>query len=273
MVALGLDYSAGSIPGATIRAAGYQFVIRYAGTPGRAKNISRAEYQDLIAHGVQTWLVYENSVNDIKGGYPGGVAAAKTARADATSVGYPASSPIFFCADRHLTATEVALGVQYIKGAASFLGHDATGAYGFSEFIYAVKTGGVAAYYWQCGNRNTLIPGVHLYQRQPPYASVGGISCDVNEQLLLIGISSPPAPVPTAPAEEDDMSGALLRYAKGDALPNIYLVRYGMGDDGTPAESRRAVGSTEWAILSQLGARCAVLPQKQFDAIPILKVS
>lgn len=99
------------------------------------------------------------------------------------------------------------------------------------------------------------------------------INCNATKLAAIAARLRQPAPLPV-PAfpdtEEDDMSGALLRYVKGDGMPNIYLVRYGMGDDGFPPASRRSVDGTEWAIVSQTGTKVAVLPQKQFDAIPIL---
>jgi hypothetical protein len=188
----GLDYSAGRISGATIRNAGHEFVVRYCGTPGRTKNIIRSEFQDLVAHGVTCWLVYENGTEDALGGFAGGVAAARAARADADAIGYPAGGVIFFCADRHLAAAEVPVALTYLDGAASVLGRGAVGAYGFSEFINPAKAGR-ASYFWQCGSRSTVGPGVHIYQRNTEYATVGGIQCDINDLLISIGPALPPA--------------------------------------------------------------------------------
>lgn len=198
-MALGLDYSAGRISGRTIRNAGYTFAVRYVGTPGRTKNITRSEFQDLVANGVTTWLVYEHNTEDAVSGFNGGVNAARAARADANNIGYPQGGVIFFCADRHLLAREIPAALAYLDGAASVLGRGAVGAYGFSEFINAAKGRGAAAYYWQCGSRSTVGGGVHIYQRNNGYANVGGIQCDVNDLLIPIGPGAPPAPAPTAP--------------------------------------------------------------------------
>lgn len=185
-MSIGLDYSAGRIPGVAIRAAGIRFVLRYAGTPGRTKNITKPEYADLVGAGVQVLLVHENTINDIQGGFPGGVGAAHAARADADAIGYPPGGVIFFCADRHLSATEIPIGLAYIRGAASVLGQDAVGAYGFSEFVDAVKATGAARWIWQCGSRSTVGPAVHLYQRNTGTTRVNGIDCDINDLLLPI---------------------------------------------------------------------------------------
>jgi hypothetical protein len=188
----GLDYSAGRISGSTIRNAGHEFVVRYCGTPGRTKNIIRSEFEDLVAHGVTCWLVYEDGTEDAMGGFGGGVAAARAARADADSLGYPPNGVIFFCADRHLAAGEIPTALAYLDGAASVLGREAVGAYGFSEFINAAKAGR-ASYFWQCGSRSTVGAGVHIYQRNTGYVTVGGIQCDLNDLLIPIGPALPPA--------------------------------------------------------------------------------
>ncbi|GAA1951547.1 glycoside hydrolase domain-containing protein [Amycolatopsis minnesotensis] len=239
----GLDYSAGRIPGRAIRSAGHSFAIRYAGTPGRTKNIKAAEYADLVASGVTVWLVYENGINDAMGGFRGGVAAARAARADADAIGYP-NGPIFFCADRHLAPGEVGTALTYLDGAASVLGRESVGAYGFSEFINPARDGGRAAFFWQCGSRSAVRPGVHVYQRNNGTAQVGGIKCDINDLLIPI-------------MKGDDMSANDVIGKRpdgtditiGDALANLYLgAFYGGGGSGS-----RAVYATVNAINDDLG--------------------
>lgn len=229
-MATGLDYSAGQIPGAAVRAAGHSFVVRYVGTPGRRKNITAGEYRDLVAAGVTVWLVYENSTEDAMGGFTGGAAAARAARADANAVGYPAGGPIFFCADRHLSQVEIPTGLAYLDGAASVLGKAAVGAYGFSEFINPARSGGHATFFWQCGSRSTVGSGVHLYQRNTGSTNVGGISCDVNDLL---------APILGDDVSFDDVIGTRpdgSPITAKDALVNVYLgALYGGGDSGPNA--------------------------------------
>lgn len=242
-MATGLDYSAGRISGRAVRDAGHSFVIRYVGTPGRTKNIKAAEYADLVANGVTVWLVYENGTEDAMGGFRGGVVAAQAARADAAAIGY-STGPIFFCADRHLAPGEVGTALAYLDGAASVLGRGSVGAYGFSEFINPARDGGHAAFFWQCGSRSAVRPGVHVYQRNNGTASVDGIQCDLND--LLIPIS-----------EGDDMSANDVIGKRpdgtditiGDALANLYLgAFYGGGGSGA-----RAVYPTVNAINDDLG--------------------
>lgn len=179
----GLDYSAGTIPGSVIREAGYDFVVRYVGTPGRTKNITKAEFDDLVAHGVTVWLVYENGTQDALGGFGAGQAAARAARADADHIGYPAGGTIFFACDMHLTASQIPTALGYYDGAADILGRNAVGCYGFTELISAAKNGRHATYFWQCGVNPGNASGVHIWQDNTTSTRVGGVACDINRLL------------------------------------------------------------------------------------------
>lgn len=212
----GLDYSAGTIAGQTIRGAGYDFVIRYVGTPGRRKNITRGEYNDLVSAGVTVWLAMENDVNDILGGFSGGQANARAARADADAIGYPPGGVIFFCADRHLAAGEIPTALSYIDGASDVLGHGSVGVYGFWEFVDAAIAGGHGSYYWQCGIAPDATDPVHLWQRNPGNkqglpvnVTLNGVLCDINDLLRPIG-------GPVGPAPAGQLPGGIETMAFGD---------------------------------------------------------
>lgn len=190
-IAKGLDYSARSIPGYAIKNAGYNFAIRYVGFPGNRKCITPQEYKDLIANGIRVYAVYEYDTNDSMGGYAGGQAAAVKARADMTRIGFPADAICFFCADRHLANWEVPISQQYINGAASILGWDKTGAYGFQEFIWAIQRDSNCKYLWQCGAESYVREGVHFYQWNNGRDYVDGVECDINKQFLPVGGHAP----------------------------------------------------------------------------------
>jgi hypothetical protein len=182
----GFDYSKGHPSGAAIAARG-EFVIRYIDHPTRmgAKHITRSEYDDLIAHGVHVWLVCERSIIDWEGGRPGGAALARDARAGADHIGYPAGRLIFFTADMHLTPEQILTVQAFIDGAASVLGRDATGGYGFSELIRALKAGNNCRGLWQTGSRSAVVDGAHFYQANDrPNVTIDGVTCDVNELLI-----------------------------------------------------------------------------------------
>jgi hypothetical protein len=179
----GLDYSAARLSGAAIKQAGYDFVIRYVGTPGRTKNITAFEYADLTAAGVAVALVYEDQAQDALRGYPAGEAAARAARADADSIGFPADRPIYFAVDWVATWAEMPAIIDYLSGAAGALGVGRVGVYGFQATIQAAMVGRAARWFWQCGARSALVPGTHLYQHNNDNTTVSGITCDVNDAL------------------------------------------------------------------------------------------
>jgi hypothetical protein len=184
------DYSAGRPGGAALRAAGFSGVIRYVGTPGRTKNITAAEYADLVANGLDVLLVFENTTTDVLGGNAAGVNNARAALANARACGIPDSVGIAACADMHLTARQIPAGLAYVDGFRAVLGAR-TGAYGFVEFVDAVHAAGSASWLWQCGARpvGAALSYVNFWQRNAGQSMVpvSGIACDINDQLNSLG--------------------------------------------------------------------------------------
>ncbi|MFE0021918.1 glycoside hydrolase domain-containing protein [Amycolatopsis sp. NPDC059021] len=183
-MATALDYSSGYPAATAILDAGHAGVIRYVGTPGRAKNINAPEYADLTAHGVGVALVYEDHAGDSLGGYPAGQRAARLARADADAIGFPSSRPIYFAIDSdQITATDFDLAMAYLDGAAAILGHHRVGVYGEADIIDRAVPAH-AEFGWQTSawSRGRRSGRAHLFQ-QPGQIWVGGIECDVSEIL------------------------------------------------------------------------------------------
>jgi hypothetical protein len=196
-IALGLDYSAARISGASIRAAGFRFVNRYLWFMGQGHAYLNAEeYRDLTANGVEVHAVYEEDSGDPAGGWPAGIRMARQAVESAIKVGLPAGTTIYMCADAWLSrhGITVATAMSFLDGARSVLSAAGylTGAYGFADFIYAAQDGGHADRFWLCGDKSGVRPGIHHYQRN--YRTnpngpdiVSGVAVDVNEQYLPMG--------------------------------------------------------------------------------------
>lgn len=207
-LALGLDYSAARLSGAAIHAAGYSYVLRYLDDPAwgpPAKCIVPGELVDLRAAGVDVLCVFEQGTDDITGGYGAGQRNARRALAGAQWVGY--DGLIFMAVDEHLDGTGVALALEYLDGAASVLGRDRTGVYGFSELIdCAIGRYGAL---WQCGH--TPAPGgpVHIWQRNTGTVQVAGVDCDVNELLRPLPGLGIPAPADLSPARSGPSEDAV----------------------------------------------------------------
>jgi hypothetical protein len=206
--------AAGHPAGAALRAAGFAGVVIYVGTPSSAKDCSAAVYADYAAHGLGVIAVYENLTTDITGGRAAGVAHAQAALADMAAKNIPASVPLGATADEHFTSTMVSLAVQYQGGfhdtvRAAHPGRPVV-AYGFAEFLTAVRATGLADVFWQCGTAPASGAGVHFWQRNtsPSTAIVGGVVCDIDDQLL-------PVPEGIDVAQLDDIQAAIQTVAAG----------------------------------------------------------
>lgn len=220
-LALGLDYSASRISGQAIRAAGYQFTVRYVDSPDYgppSKCVVPGEYADLTAHGVSVALVFEGGTDDITGGHGAGIRNARRALAGARWVGHPDDGIIFMAVDEHLSGAQVVQALDYLDGAASVLGRDRTGVYGFSELVDSAI--GRYGALWQCGRRPAPGGPVHLYQRNDGTVTVGGVECDVNELLRpLPGLTAPAPDLSVPPLGPSEASVALISFP-ATAMPS-----------------------------------------------------
>ncbi|HEY2101427.1 MAG TPA: DUF1906 domain-containing protein [Pseudonocardia sp.] len=219
------DYSAGRPGGAALRSVGFTGVIRYVGTPGHTKNITAAEYADLVAHGLQVLLVYELGTTDWAGGYNAGVSNAQAAAIDAHNCGIPTSVSIAASVDMHLNASQVPTALNYLRGFQAALGRARTGAYGFSEFTQAAHDAGLGSWWWLCGTApsNAQRQWVTFWQRNAGITEqvVSGIACDINDQ-----INTPAGAANNA--EEIDMSNAVLPI-KVDSAAGRAFATYTVG--------------------------------------------
>ena len=178
-----LDYSAAKLSGATIRDAGFPGVIRYIDSPGRlgAKHTNRDEYHGHVAAGLAVLLVMQTTTTASDGGFSTGQEHGRRALEGADHLGY--KGPVFFTNDR-TTLPNPAAWRSYLDGAASVLGIDRVGAYGFRNAMDVAV--GHATYFWQAGRRADVAAHTHIWQDNNQQVQVGGITCDRN--LILKNI-------------------------------------------------------------------------------------
>lgn len=198
------DYSAAAISAAALRAVGVTTVMRYVSTAGNGKNVTKAEYAELTAAGIAVGLVYETTGQWMLGGYSAGLAAARSARAQATAVGYPATHRIWYAADFDAVAAQITTVLDCLHGCADAEGSkNLVAAYGDFDVCNAAVAAGFAAPWqtdaWSSGRWCTAA----VLRQTGQTTTCGGVQVDINE----ITGSLFPAPATAAPAaEEDDMS-------------------------------------------------------------------
>jgi hypothetical protein len=179
-----LDYSAGTPGAKAIKAAGFVGAVRYAGTPGRRKNLTAAEFADLDRGGLAVATVYENKAGDFLGGRVDGQRAGHDWLADVSSIDGRLARVGHFAVDTDVTNQWTALA-EYFRGINSVIGVERTRAYGEADVIdYLVAHGLVSGLQWQtvAWSRGRRSQYAALYQRtQQPV--VGGIACDINDVL------------------------------------------------------------------------------------------
>lgn len=203
-----LDYSQHYPSISSIINGGYGGVIRYITdppnmqppNPGNPKHITTSEYDALVAAKLDVWLIYQGSTTDADGGYSLGQRNARRALTGCTQTLRGHESPIFFTNDR-TTLPNPSSWRGYLDGAASVLGIERVGAYGFGNAMDAAV--GHASYFWQAGRRSDVRDFAHIWQDNNFQPNVGGVSCDRN--LILKDIPffpsshidpAPPVPVP-----------------------------------------------------------------------------
>lgn len=188
----GLDFSRGGFPTpAQIRAAGADFVIRYAtrdaSPAGRA--ITGPEYARYRDSGIDVVLVWESSIGRMRDGKAAGVEDAKDALANNAEDELPGKPPIYFAFDDDATEDDQGAINDYLDGVASVIGREHTGIYGGYWPVMRAAKAGKAHWFWQtrAWSGSNVFEGAHLLQypyqpnddpRNTP--TVGGVACDLN---------------------------------------------------------------------------------------------
>lgn len=212
-----LDYSAARLSGKVIRDNGYTGVIRYIDAPNqlRMKHTTPAEYADHIANGLHVMLVMQNTTTDADGGYPAGVANAQRAKAGADALGY--QGIIFFTNDR-TTVPNPQAWQAYLDGAATVLGPQRVGAYGFANAMDLAR--GRASAFWQAGRYSELRGHTNFYQDNNVQVTVGGVLCDRNMVISVpSGTTAPINPI----EDEDDYMLVPATHAPGAQAGDDYV--------------------------------------------------
>ena len=191
-----LDYAAGVIPAAELRAAGAVGAIRYVSDrrPGGAwmlgKPIQLAEARDLDQNGLKIVSNYQYGKQDTAdwlGGQDAGVQHANRGSELHTAAGGPADAPIYASIDDDPSFDQYEQQVApYLRGWESVIGHQRVGVYGNSKTIDWALQDGLGSYFWQHNwgsPAGVAHPAAHLHQVEIDKRKVGGVGVDVNQIL------------------------------------------------------------------------------------------
>lgn len=174
----GIDYSWARPGGAAIKAAGFQFAMRYVPYPGdQGKGLTPAELADLQANGIAVGMVFESTGNRMLEGEAAGRADASTCLSAQLFLGIPNDRPFYFAVDWDArTPQEYEKIDAYLRGAAAVLGAERVGVYGGWEVIDHCYRNQTARWYWQTyawsGGREH--PQNHVYQYENGQTLNGG---------------------------------------------------------------------------------------------------
>lgn len=191
-----LDYAAGVLSAADIKAAGALGSIRYVSDrrPGASwmlgKPIQLAEARDLYQAGLKIVSNYQfgkAETADWLGGQPAGVTHAKRGWELHTAAGGPTGAPIYASIDDNPTLEQYKQQVApYLRGWESVVGHQRVGVYGNSKVIEWALQDGLGSWFWQhnWGSPQGFVhPAAHLHQFEIDARKVAGVGVDLNNIL------------------------------------------------------------------------------------------
>ena len=191
-----LDYSAGVLKAADIKAAGALGAIRYVSDrrPGAqwmlGKPIQLPEARDLYQAGLKIVSNYQFGKQDTAdwlGGQAAGVMHAKRGWELHTAAGGPVSAPIYVSIDDNPTAGQYRQQVApYLRAWESVIGHQRVGIYGNSTTIEWALQDGLGSWFWQhnWGSPKGFVhPAAHLHQFEIDARKVAGVGVDLNNIL------------------------------------------------------------------------------------------
>jgi len=164
----GVDYSYARPAIATLKAHDVKFVCRYVSTPGNAKNLTKAEADELQKAGIVIVVVFETDAMRAVGGQSSGEIDAKSAEAQVIACGLPKDCPIYFTVDFDVMNTQVNYVKDYFRGINSVHGVTRTGVYGGYTICKILSDYGLVGYVWQtyAWSHGTWLPKSNIRQEK-----------------------------------------------------------------------------------------------------------
>lgn len=185
----GVDFAAGRPGAAAIKAAGYDFVVRYLSDGGPSlpgKLLLPEEFRDYLDHHVAVVFMWETTADRMLAGHQGGLDDAMAALHYLATVikAPPPIRCVYFAADWDATPAQQAQIDAYLEAVASVLHPSAVGVYGGFWPLY--RAGNEASWFEQsvAWSGNNRLTGEHLFQ-DGTTDTINGIECDVVQALQV----------------------------------------------------------------------------------------
>ncbi|MGH7743843.1 MAG: glycoside hydrolase domain-containing protein [Candidatus Dormibacteria bacterium] len=179
----GIDFAAGRPGAVAIKAAGFDFVVRYL-TPGGAalpgKQLLGYEYADYLQNDISVCFMWETTADRALSGSVGGLADSVAATQYLKQLGVPDSRPVYYAVDFDAAPAQQPTIDRYFAAITNAIGAHRVGLYG--DFYVLGRT--VAAFReqtiaWSGGN---FIYSSNLFQTGEQ-VYINGIQCDVIEAM------------------------------------------------------------------------------------------
>jgi len=180
----GIDYASARPNLDEVKNDGFVFVARYVCGLVGTKVITKAEADDIRAHGLGLVLVYEQYIERPLEGRVAGAQDAIVALAQSIAAGFPKDKPIYFAVDFDARPAQQPAIDEYLRGAAEVLGLSRVGVYGGINLIDRCFASKTASFYWQTGAWSYGKESVHANMVQMTSLNgsvVGGVKVDINE--------------------------------------------------------------------------------------------
>lgn len=183
----GVDFAAGRPGAAAIKAAGYDFVVRYLSDGGPnlpGKLLLPEEFRDYLDHGVAVVFMWETTADRMLAGHQGGLDDAMAALHYIATVikAPPPIRCIYFAADWDATPQQEAQIDSYLEAVASVIHPSATGIYGGFWPLYRASSRAAWQEQTVAWSGNNRLSGSHLFQSGAT-TTISGVECDIVQAL------------------------------------------------------------------------------------------
>lgn len=256
----GVDFSFARPPAARLLELGYKFIVGYISVPPASptKNISKAEYDEYEAAGLDPYLVWEMTATRASLGPAYGTQDGSDAKRLVAERGYPIYKPILAADDTNTAPANIDAQEAYMRAFAEACKPYPMGIYGDVDILERCAglwvLGWVPnAWAWSGVSRadaeaKAASVGAHVLQHKGFYIdNVWAVDPDVAiVDFPAWSTSDPlPPPLPPQPSVEDDMNPN--RFVKDDRENGWQIWEIGVDGDGQWSQTTTQRG-VDWTL-------------------------